>query len=148
MIIKKIEIKPVKNKIDKFINIKQGDEKYYHIYINNGKKEIKRNYINKDVITEIIIKIIIDYQIKSFKDLFSYCNCIESIYFKKFFRTNITNMSYMFYRCSSLKELNLNNFNINNVTEMFCMFDGCSNEVILKIKTQYKNIKKEAFKKY
>ena len=56
-------------------------------------------------------------------------------------------MNYMFSKCSSLKELNLNNFNTNNVTNMGFMFSGCSNELIIKIKTQYKNIKEEAFLK-
>ena len=56
-------------------------------------------------------------------------------------------MNGMFCMCSSLKELNLNNFNTNNVTDMNGMFDGCSNELIMKIKAQYKNIKKEAFLK-
>ena len=51
----------------------------------------------------------------------------------------------MFYGCSSLKELNLNNFNTNNVTSMEGMLLGCSIELIMKIKTQYKNIKEEAF---
>ena len=54
-------------------------------------------------------------------------------------------MSSMFSKCSSLKELNLNNFNTNNVKDMEYMFEGCSNELIMKIKTQYKNIKKAAF---
>ena len=34
-------------------------------------------------------KIIIDYQVKSFKDLFFLCECIESINFKKFYRNNV-----------------------------------------------------------
>ena len=51
----------------------------------------------------------------------------------------------MFLGCSSLKELNLNNFNTNNVIYMGGMFNECSNELIMKIKTQYKNIKEEAF---
>ena len=59
---------------------------------------------------------------------------------------NVTNMESMFSGCSSLKKLNLNNFNINNVTYMFGMFNECSNEIKMKIKTQYKNIKEEAFK--
>ena len=83
------------------------------------------NNINVD--EEIkIIKIIIDYQVKSFEELFDSCDCIESIYFKKFYRNNITNMSCMFYRCSSLKELNLNNFNTNNITDMSFMLYKCS----------------------
>ena len=42
-----IEIKPVNNKYGKFINIKKENEIYYHIYFNDNKEEIKRNYLNK-----------------------------------------------------------------------------------------------------
>ena len=90
-----IEIKLVNNEYIEFINIEDEDEKYYHIYLNNNKEEIKMNNINID--EEIkIIKIIIDYQVKSFEELFDSCDCIESIYFKKFYRKNITNMYSMF----------------------------------------------------
>ena len=117
-----IEIKPIENKYDKFINVKWEEEEYYHIYYNDNKEEkIKRNFLKKkDKVS--IINIIIDYQVTSFYGLFYKCKYIESIYFKKFYRNNITNMSYMFEGCSSLKELNLNNFNINNVTNMRGMF--------------------------
>ena len=54
-------------------------------------------------------------------------------------------MRYMFYLWTSLKELNLSNFNINNVTDMRCMFHGCSVQFQNKIRTQYKDIKEEAF---
>ena len=54
-------------------------------------------------------------------------------------------MSGMFSGCSSLKELNLNNFNTNNVTNMWYMFRGCLDELKLKIKSQFKNFKEEAF---
>ena len=141
-----IEILPIKDKYGKFININENDELYYHIYFNDNKEEIKNKYeINKkDKITKI--KIIIDYQVKSFKSLFFWCFCIESINFKKFYRNNISDMSGMFNGCSSLKEFNLNNFNTNNVTDMSAMFYGCSKELIMKIQNQYKNIKEEAFK--
>ena len=43
------------------------------------------------------IKIIIDYQIKSFEGLFEDCECIEYIYFKKVCRNNIMNIRDMFY---------------------------------------------------
>ena len=59
-----------------FINITKDNEKYYHIYFNDNKKdEIKRTYLNKD---EQIskINIIIDYQIISFSYLFYNCKCI------------------------------------------------------------------------
>ena len=51
----------------------------------------------------------------------------------------------MFSGCSSLKELNLNNFNTNNVTYMNYMFGGCLDKLKLKIKSQFKNFKEEAF---
>ena len=54
-------------------------------------------------------------------------------------------MRSMFNECSSLKELNLNNFNTNNVTDMRSMFSGCLDELKLKIKSQFKNFKEEAF---
>ena len=80
--------------------------------------------------------------------MFYCCHCIESICFKKFYRNNITNMGYMFWGCSSLKELNLNNFNTNNVTDMRGMFRYCSDELKLKIRSNFKNFKEEAFKDY
>ena len=103
-----IEIKPVSNKYGKFINMKEN-KIYYHIYFNDNKEEIKRNYLNEnDNVSKI--KIIIDYQVKSFMELFWNCKCIEYICFKKFYRNNINNMGRMFYGCSSLRELNLSNF--------------------------------------
>ena len=113
-----IEIKPANNKCGEFINIDKENEKYYHIYFNDNKEEIKRYHLKENENIEII-KIIIDCQIKSFENLFKNCTCIKYIYFKKFCRNNINNMGYM--------------------------FNGCSNELINKIKSDYKNIKEEAF---
>ena len=166
-----IEIKPMENKYGDFININKENEEYYHIYYNDNKNEqIKSTSLNgNDKISKI--NIFIDYQVESFNKLFYNCYCIESICFKKFYRNNINNMNdmfsfcyslkelnlnnfntnnvtdmrYMFYECSSLKELNLINFNTNNVTNMSCMFSGCLDELKLKIKSQFKNIKEEAF---
>jgi surface protein len=134
-----IEIKPVNNKYGKFININKENEKYYHIYFNDNKEEIKINYLKENENVDKL-KIIIDYQVKSFRELFYYCECIEYIYFKKFYRNNINDMSYMFNGCSSLKELNLSNFNTNKVTSMHDMFYGCSNELKNKIKKQNKSV--------
>ena len=146
-----VEIRPVMHKYGKFININAEDENFYHIYFNNNKEEIKRNFLNENEQIKII-NITIDYQVKSFDYLFKNCEIIESLYFKKFYRhninkmngmfynclflkelnlsnintNNIKNMSYMFYKCSSLKELNLSNFNTNNVIHMGYMFSGCS----------------------
>ena len=85
-----IEIIPTKGKYGEFINIiNENDKLYYHIYFNDNKEEIKNKYYIKkeDKVTKI--KIIIDYQVKSFKKLFNWCNCIESINFKKFYRNNV-----------------------------------------------------------
>ena len=167
-----LDIIPVKGEYGQFININEEDKKYFHIYFNdNKKKEIENTSLYKnDNVSKI--SIITDYQIKSFSRLFSNCEYIESIKFNKFYRNNITNMSSMFYRCSSLKELNLNifntnsvtnmsnmfyecsslkelnlnNFNTNNVTDMSGMLGKCLYELKLKIKSQFKNFKKEAFK--
>ena len=129
----KIEIIPEKGEYGKFINIDENDKLYYHIYFNDNKKEIKNKYKieEEDKVTKITI--IIDYEVKSFKELFYDCYCIKSINFKKFYRNNITDMSLMFNGCSSLKELNLNNFNTNNVTNMSGMFFECSSLKELKL---------------
>jgi len=148
-----IEIIPIQGNFGKYINYNKHSnyDSYIHIYFNDSKIEEKRNYLcEKDKISKI--KIVIDYQLKSFCYLFQGCKCIEEIHFIKFYRNNITNMrsmfygcsslkeidfsnfitnnvtdmSFMFYECSSLKELNPSNFNTNNVTEMTCMFGECS----------------------
>ena len=123
-----IEIMPIKGQYGKFINYPSDEEKsYFHIYFNNSKEIIKRNYLNKsDNIKDITIKVIIDYNVKSFSGLFKYCKNIESINFKKFHRNNITSMKNMFYQCSSLKVLNLSNFRTDNVIDMSGMFTECS----------------------
>ena len=120
-----IEIKPDNNLYGVFINIDEGNEIYYHIYFNSDKEEINRNYLieNETIKT---IKIIIDYHVISFEELFLNCESVEYICFKKFYRNNINNMHGMFCGCSSLKELNLSNFKTNNVTDMSYMFFGCS----------------------
>ena len=123
----KIEIIPQKCKYNNtFINILKSKERpYFHIYFNDNKKEVERNYIKKyEKIDKI--KIIIEYNVESFAGLFHNCKNIKSIYFKKFYRNNINNMSNMFFGCSSLQELNLSNFNTDNVIYMNNMFYKCS----------------------
>ena len=121
-----IEIIPIKNKRGDFINILNEDEaKYFHIYFNKDKKEVKKNYLTgKENID--IINIVINYQIKSFYELFQYCECIEYINFKKFNRNKIYDMSYMFNGCTSLKKINFSNFRTSDVIKMNHMFYGCT----------------------
>ena len=97
-----IEIIPFNNKYNKFINIKENEKIFYHIFFNDNKEEIENKYsINQeDKVTKI--KIVIDYQVKSFEKLFNNSECIKSINFKKFYRNNIDNMGFMFYECSLL----------------------------------------------
>ena len=71
-----IIIIPIKSKHGKFINIDNKDELYYHIYFNDNKKEIKYKHDIEEKDKIIKIKIIIDYQVKSFKELFYDCECI------------------------------------------------------------------------
>ena len=120
-----LELIPIKNKFKKFINIPEGeDESNFHIYFNDDKNEIKRtNIFSNDNVKKI--KIIIKNPVTSFRGLFEDIDCIESICFKMFYRTNITNMSRMFFRCTGLKEVNLYRFVTDNVTDMSCMFTGC-----------------------
>ena len=86
-----IEIIPTKDEYGRFININKNDENdklYYHIYFNDAKEEIKNKYEISEEDELKKIKIIIDYQVKSFKRLFKWCECIESITFKNFYRNN------------------------------------------------------------
>ena len=76
-----IELTPAEDIYGKFINILDADKQYYHIYFDNSKEEIKRTYLNKNEKINAI-KIIIDYQIKSFNKLFDNCKCINSINIK------------------------------------------------------------------
>ena len=120
-----IEINPIQEIIERhtvFMNINKPEyKKYFHIYFDDNKEEIKRNYLNKgDKVKKI--KIIMENKIKSFESLFYLCECIEAINFKKFNCTNITNMSFMFNKCTSLNQLNLDNINTNNVTYMNSIF--------------------------
>jgi len=119
-----IEIIPKPNKIGNFIipfGISNVD-----IYFNDNKNEkIQRIYISrKDKVTKI--NITINYLFDRFRQLFEDCKCIQSINFKKFYRTNITDMYGMFYGCSSLQEIHFNGFKTDNVIIMREMFSYCS----------------------
>ena len=120
-----LEIIPYENQSGEFININGYNKKYFHIYFNDDKEEIKVTNLNKDDKVSKI-NVVIDYPVRSFKELFTSCHIIESINFKIFFRKNITNMRDMFSYCTNLKEINFTNFNTSNVEDMSNMFYLCS----------------------
>ena len=120
-----IELKLVDNGTGRFINFIHRKNNYYHIYFDNSKEEIKRNYLKENEKIKKI-RIQIDFQVESFIGLFDDCKCISSITFKKFHRINITDMSSMFKGCSLLKEIIFSNFNTENVKFMDDMFNGCT----------------------
>ena len=119
-----IELKLVKNTYsnEAFINIRDDNKKYFHIFFNDSNKEANLSSLNHEKIEKV--KIIIDHQIISFGYLFL-CTRIEEIYFKKFYRTNIIDMRSMFACCTSLKKVDMSIFITNNVTNMESMFIGC-----------------------
>ena len=64
-----LEIKPLPYHYGKFINVIKGEKSNYHIFFNNKKREKKRNHLKEnETITKI--KVILDYKIKSFDNLF------------------------------------------------------------------------------
>ena len=65
-----LDILPMNGECGKFININEVYKNYFHIYFNdNKKKEIENTSLYKDDNVSKI-SIIIDYQIKSFSELF------------------------------------------------------------------------------
>jgi len=99
-----IELVPVEIKFANFIIIKDPkNKKYFHTHFGNGKKEIENRTFLMEGDKVSKIKIIIDYQIDSFFELFSSCENIKS--------------------SSSLKEINIFHFNTNNITNFSFMFE-------------------------
>ena len=77
--------------------------------------------------------------------IFCYCSSLEKINLFNYNTNNIINMKGMFYRCSSLHEINISDFNANYFNNMAGMFYGCSKEIKMKIRSQIKDLKEEAF---
>ena len=68
-----IELKVINNvdgKFNKFINLPENEKEkeYYHIFFDNSKEEIKRNYLKENEKVETI-KIIINHPVNSFRGL-------------------------------------------------------------------------------
>ena len=77
--------------------------------------------------------------------MFAGCSSLKELNSTHFNTNNVTYMGCMIFKCLSLKELNLTNFNTNNITNIRGMFYGCSDDLKMKIKSENKNIKDEAF---
>ena len=117
---------PYENKFGNFINIfNKKFEEYYHIYFNDSKEEIKRNYLIENEKVKKI-KIVIDYQVESLSGIFFNCDCIESINFIRSKGNNINNINCMFALCRSLKKINFSSFKGKNLNDMSYMFWECS----------------------
>ena len=50
-----LEIIPIQNKYGDFIRIKEEDKKYFHIYFNDNKEEIKKTKLNEEDKVSILI---------------------------------------------------------------------------------------------
>ena len=117
----KIEIIPIENinekkGIAKFIN-QSYDKSLYHIYFDDLKDEIDRNCIKTgEKISKIKLKI--DMEVNSLKDLFFNCKAIKEIKFTKFDRNDISDMSGMFSWCNNLNKLDISKVKSDNVEDM------------------------------
>ena len=96
---------------------------YTHFYLNGSKNELL-SYFDFKEINEI--KVVIDYQMKSFKGLFKNYKNIKEINIIKCNRKDIIDMSEMFYGCTNLNKLNITKLKTDKVTDMSYMFSGCS----------------------
>ena len=77
--------------------------------------------------------------------MFYKCSSLIKLNISNFNTTNVKDMSCMFCKCNSLEDLDLSNFNFDKVIYFDNMFSGCLNDLKLKIKALYKNIREEAF---
>ena len=78
-----IDIIPIPNKYGPFINIEEKNNKYFHIYFNDNKEEIKRTELSKgDKVSKIYI--VIDYKVKSFNKLFFFVKLLNQYILKTF----------------------------------------------------------------
>ena len=86
--------------------------------------------------------------VENMRSMFNGCSSLKELDISNFDFNNIRDMSYMFVGCSSLNELNISNFITKNQINMSKMFLFCPAELQKKMKTQFKNIKEEAFQFY
>ena len=127
-----IEVIPKEKRRKKCPFINRGNKNFYHIFFDEGRQEIKRNYIlSKEKVMKI--KIIIDMNVKSLTGLFKGCRCLKEIKFIKFNRNDISKMSKMFYKCKSLTNLDITKLKTDNVKSMRYMFADCQSLLALDL---------------
>ena len=122
-----IEIEIIPAESGKFINIpkNKSQQSYYHIFFDDSRKEIKNIYsITNEIKSKI--KIIVDFEIQSLRQLFEDGEGIKILKFTKFNRKDIIDMSYMFYQCTSLTQIDLSKMKTDEVKDMRSMFKGCT----------------------
>jgi len=106
------------------INLNNLNQDGYEIYFDDKKMDIQCQYVTKnDKVSSILIKI--KPSIKSLRNLFENCECIEEINVINCVRRNIEDTSFMFYGCSSLRRLDITRLKTDCVKNMNCMFYGC-----------------------
>lgn len=93
--------------LEKFIN----SDNYYLYTGKNKKKEIKKDSSKSSYVS--YIKLVIDLEIESLKELFCDCSFVYKITFNKFNRKDISDMSKIFSGCSNLQYLNIPEFKFN-----------------------------------
>ena len=82
---------------NEFININnKKDKPFFHIYFDEGKKELNRNYLKKKEKVKKI-RVLIDMEVNSIEELFNEIKCVKEIKFIKFNRKDFTNYAYMFF---------------------------------------------------
>ena len=118
---------------NEFIYINNKDNnKFYHIFFDERKKESKRNYLKrKEKISKI--KVLIDMEVNTIAELFCESHCVKEIKFIKFNRKDLTDYSNMFFNCTNLISLDISKLKTENVTNMAGMFQGCSKLLKLNV---------------
>ena len=92
---------------------KNSYSSFIYVVLNDETIERKIDSIKNDKISKV--KIILNYDLNSYKDLFKHCYFIKEIKFLKNNKNNVTDMSNMFYGCSSLTSLDISELKTDNV---------------------------------
>ena len=162
---------PVKSFYKLFYNCKSIESLYFKKFTRNNIHNMGSMFFGCSSLKVLDITKFKTTNITNMRSMFYGCTSLKELNLSNLNTNNILNMSYMFKECSSLKEINLSNINISNITNvnnMFIgcsslinlnllnvnihninnlssMFNGCPEEVKMKIKSQFKNLKEEIF---